>query len=149
MRTTRWGLVKTLPNYFGVHLSSKLELRDARVHTLTDSRNPSVFASVVLPTGEVVKLYAVHPRPPQLWKGTAERDAQLMAVSLAMRGDVEPHVLLGDLNAVPWEGVVQRTLRLGWVTPALGAASSQPGMRTKFYGNGRWTTSSQGRALRS
>ena len=111
--TMPFSVTQTLPNYFGVHLFSKLELRDAQVHNLTDSRNPSIFTSVALPTGEVVKLYAVHPRPPQPWQGTAERDAQLMAASLAMRGDVEPHVLLGDLNAVPWEGMVHRALRLG------------------------------------
>jgi endonuclease/exonuclease/phosphatase (EEP) superfamily protein YafD len=111
--TMPFSVTQTLPNYFGVHLFSKLELRDAQVHNLTASRDPSVFASVVLPTGGAVRLYAVHPRPPQLWQGTAERDAQLMAASLAMRGDAEPHVLLGDLNAVPWEGMVRRVLLLG------------------------------------
>lgn len=111
--TMPFSVKQTLPNYFGVHLFSKLELNDAQVHNLTNSRNPSIFASVVLPIGDVVKLYALHPRPPQLWQGTAERDAQLMAASLAMRDDAVPHVLLGDLNAVPWEGVVWRTLRIG------------------------------------
>jgi endonuclease/exonuclease/phosphatase (EEP) superfamily protein YafD len=111
--TMPYGKAEAQPNYFGVHLFSKLPLRDPQVRNLTSSRNPSIFTAVALPSGDVVKLYAVHPRPPQVGQGTAERDAQLMATALAARGDTERHVLLGDLNSVPWEEVVRRTGAIG------------------------------------
>ncbi len=108
-----YGKVEAQPNYFGVHLFSKLPLRDPAVRNLTNSRNPSVFTAVALPSGDVVKLYAVHPRPPQVGQSTAERDAQLMATALAAREDTKRHVLLGDLNSVSWEAVVQRLGAIG------------------------------------
>jgi endonuclease/exonuclease/phosphatase (EEP) superfamily protein YafD len=110
-----YGVAKAQPNYFGVHLFSKLPLSDSQVHYLTDSRNPSVFASVRLPSGETVKLYAIHPRPPLVGQSTAERDGQLLAAALAARDDPAPHVIAGDINSVPWEGVIGRTQRVGRV----------------------------------
>lgn len=108
-------------NYYGFYLLSKLPLQDAEVRRLTGSRNPSVFASVTLPAGGTVRLYALHPRPPQVGQGTAERDGQLMEAALAARGDTTPHVLLGDLNAVPWEGTFARLLRVGrFLDPRIG-----------------------------
>jgi endonuclease/exonuclease/phosphatase family metal-dependent hydrolase len=63
-------------------------------------RGPGVTV-VALPSGDVVRLYAVHPRPPQVGQSTAERDAQFMVTALTARADTERHVLLGDLNSVP------------------------------------------------
>ncbi len=108
-----FGVAKAQNNYFGVHLFSKLKLEDAQVHYLTQSRNPSVFASVTLAAGGLVRLYAIHPRPPQIGQSTAERDAQLMATALAAHDDATPHVTLGDMNAVPWERAIHRTERIG------------------------------------
>ena len=107
------GISDIQTNYYGIQLYSKLPLGDLAVQHLTQSRNPSVFTSATLPSGELVRLYAMHPRPPQVGQGTAERDGQLMAAALAARDDTVPHVLLGDLNAVPWAEVIQRTKRIG------------------------------------
>jgi len=107
------GIADVQANYFGMHLYSKLPLVGPKVSYLTRSRNPSVFTAVAMPSGEPVQLYAVHPRPPQVGQGTAERDGQLTAAALAARDDTEPHVLMGDLNSVPWEEVIQRTKRIG------------------------------------
>ena len=41
------------------------------------------------------------------------RDAQLMATALAASEDTLPHVVMGDLNAVPWEEALQRLRHLG------------------------------------
>lgn len=116
-----YGAAKAQPNYFGVHLFSKLPLRDPQVHFLTSSRNPSVFAGLRLPSGQEAKLYAIHPRPPQVGQSTAERDAQLLATALAARDDQEPHVVAGDMNAVPWEGVIHHAQRVGhFLDPRIG-----------------------------
>ncbi|RZA30863.1 MAG: hypothetical protein EOP02_00065 [Proteobacteria bacterium] len=107
------GVAQAQENYFGVHLFSRLTLKDSTLRQLTSSRNPSVFTTAMLPSGDLVKLYAIHPRPPQMGQSTAERDAQLMATALAASEDVLPHVLMGDLNAVPWEDALHRFQNLG------------------------------------
>ena len=108
-----YDLAQAQPNYFGVHLFAKLPLSEPQVHFLTGSRNPSVFTGVRLPSGQTMQLYAIHPRPPQVGQSTAERDAQLLATALAARDDPRPHVVTGDMNAVPWEGVVHHAQRVG------------------------------------
>src|SRR5206468_9012140 len=57
------------------------------IKELTSSGDPAVFTGVEFPSGQVIRLYAVHPRPPQFGQGTAERAAQLMAAALAARRD--------------------------------------------------------------
>lgn len=111
----------TRPNYFGVELFSRLKLVNPQVSHLTDSGNPSVFTGVQLPSGDVVKLYAIHPRPPQAGQSVAERNAQLMATALAARDDSNPHVVAGDMNSVPWEGIIRHTERVGrFLDPRMG-----------------------------
>lgn len=112
---------KPLPNYFGVELMSRLRLVDAQVNQLMSSRNPSIFTGLELPSGQVIRLYAIHPQPPQMGQSTAERAGQLMATALAARADNVPHVIAGDLNAVPWEDIVERTQRVGrFLDPRIG-----------------------------
>lgn len=109
------------PNYFGVDLYSRLKLIDPQIHHLTGSANPSIFTGVQLPSGATVKLYAIHPRPPQKGQSVAERNAQLMLTALAARDDNEPHVVAGDMNAVPWEGIIRHTERVGrFLDPRVG-----------------------------
>lgn len=118
-----FDIAQTQPNYYGVHLYSRLKLNDPKIHFMTESRNPSVFTDVTLRSGQNVRLYAIHPRPAQVGQSTAERDAQLMTVALAARDDASPHVVAGDMNSVPWEGVIQRTLRIGqFLDPRVGRA---------------------------
>ena len=80
---------------------------------MTASRNPSVFTGVRLPSGQAMRLYAIHPRPPLVGQSAAERDAQIMATALAAHDDQEPHVVVGDMNAVPWERVIRQAQRVG------------------------------------
>jgi endonuclease/exonuclease/phosphatase (EEP) superfamily protein YafD len=109
------------PNYFGVDLYSRLPLVDPQIMHLTRAADPSVFTGMRLPLGQVVKLYALHPRPPQQGQSTATRDGQLMATALAARDDTEPHVVAGDMNSVPWEEVIHRTQRVGrFLGPRIG-----------------------------
>ncbi len=127
------SLAPTLPkqvsdaqsNYFGILLASKLTLTEGSVPELTNSNSPSVFATATLPSGRAVRLYAIHPRPPQIGQSTAERDAQLMAVALAAHEDTAAHLVLGDLNTVPWAGVLDRLERVGrFFDPRIGRGLS-------------------------
>ena len=109
------GVKQIQDNFYGVHLFSRLTLSRTEVRTLTNSANPSVTTDVELPSGDRVRLYAIHPRPPQVGQGTAERDAQLMATALAAHDDTIPHLIVGDLNTVPWEAVLARTAEVAAV----------------------------------
>ncbi|HEX2944071.1 MAG TPA: endonuclease/exonuclease/phosphatase family protein, partial [Rhodopila sp.] len=91
------------------------------VHDLTGSHNPSVFTGIRLPSGATIRLYAIHPRPPQVGQSTAERNAQLLATALAAHDDKTPHVVAGDMNSVPWEDVIKQAKRVGrFLDPRIG-----------------------------
>ena len=109
------------PNYFGVELMSRLRLLDPQAKQLTSSANPSVFTGVELRSGQAIRLYAIHPRPPQVGQSTRERAGQLMAMALVARDDNTPHIVAGDMNSVPWEDVIRRAARVGrFLDPRIG-----------------------------
>lgn len=114
-RTMPYDVADVQENYFGVHLYSKLPLTDTSVQALTNSNNPSVFATATLASGRRLRLYAIHPRPPQIGQNTAERDGQLAATALAAHDDTLPHIVLGDLNSVPWAAEIGRLNAVGRV----------------------------------
>ena len=119
--TMPYHVAAARPNYFGVDLYSRFKLVEPQVRHLTHSGNPSVFTGVQLPSGDVVKLYAIHPRPPQQGQSVEERNAQLLSTALAARHDTEPHVVAGDMNSVPWEGIIRHTERVGrFLDPRIG-----------------------------
>lgn len=100
-------------NYFGMLLFSRYELADTDVRFIIGGETPAIFTGVVLPDGDRVKFYGLHPRPPHLWQPSTKRDAQLLLAALEARNDKEPVIVAGDLNAVPWERAVRRTMRIG------------------------------------
>ena len=56
----------------------------------------------------------VHPRPSLYWsQPTTMRDAHLMMAAFEARGSDLPAIVVGDLNAVPWERTVRRAMRIG------------------------------------
>ena len=69
---------------------------------------------MTLPSGEEVGFHGIHPRPPLLWsQSTANRDATILDAALEIAASERPSILAGDLNAVPWERVTRRAMRLG------------------------------------
>ncbi len=113
--TLPYQVANVQENYFGVLLYSRLKLSGSSVQQLTDSNDPSVFTTATLASGRQLRLYAIHPRPPQVGQSTAERDAQLAATALAAHDDTLPHVVLGDLNTVPWAAEMKRLTSIGRV----------------------------------
>ena len=105
--TMPYHITQAQPNYFGAALFSRYPLIDPQINFLTGSHDPSVFTGVQLPSNQPIRLYAIHPRPPRVDQGTAERDAQILA-DRARRPRRQPAaVVAGDFNAVPWEDVVR------------------------------------------
>jgi endonuclease/exonuclease/phosphatase (EEP) superfamily protein YafD len=119
--TMPYHITQAQPNYFGAALFSRYPLSDPEVKFLTGSHDPSVFSGVQLPSNQMVRLYALHPRPPTQGQSTAERDAQILATALAAHDDNLPHIVAGDLNSVPWEDVIDLAKRVGrFLDPRIG-----------------------------
>lgn len=100
-------------DHFGLHLFSKYPLLSPDTRFLTGEDAPAVFTGVRLPTGERISFFGIHPRPPAFGQSSLWRDTQILAAAALARQSDDPVVVAGDLNAVPWEQVVHRALRVG------------------------------------
>lgn len=99
---------------FGMHLLSKMELVDPEIRFLFGEFTPSIVTDIALPGGERVRLFGLHPRPPHAWgQPSTMRDGHLLAAALEARSAETPAILAGDFNAVPWERVNRRAMRIG------------------------------------
>jgi endonuclease/exonuclease/phosphatase (EEP) superfamily protein YafD len=112
-----------LENQYGMHLYSKLELKDIQVKYLIDEEIPSIHGHAILPNDHVVKIHCLHPKPPSPSEDltSTNRDAELLFVGRDVKKDKETVLVLGDLNDVAWS----RTTRLfqkisGLMDPRLG-----------------------------
>lgn len=127
METDAWWNEKLIPlrddfaqaiqhvgtGHFGMHLFSKYKLVEPEVRFLAEQDVPSIFTCVRLPGGGMVEFLGIHPRPPHPLMPSTGRDAQILAAALRARASPVPSVVAGDLNAVPWERVVRRAMRIG------------------------------------
>ncbi len=102
-----------LDNGYGMVLFSRLKLIDPELKFIIEPVVPSIHTDVELRSGDVVRLYCMHPRPPipmETGRST-ERDAELLIVGREIaehdRRD-KPTIIFGDLNDVAWS----RTTRL-------------------------------------
>ena len=117
---------------FGMHLFSKTRLRSADFRFFFGADTPTVFAEVEL-GGRTIQFIGLHPHPPLAWsQPTTLRDASLLEVALAARSSPAPTVIAGDFNAVPWESVTRRAVRIGgFLDPRVGR-----GFYSTFKANG-------------
>lgn len=102
--TWRYSAKVPLDNLYGMHLYSRLPLKDTSVKWLIQEDIPSIHTQVTLESGDNIRLYAVHPRPPapaesekSLW-----RDAELLWVGQEVHKKPQPTLVAGDLNDVAW-----------------------------------------------
>lgn len=91
-------------NTYGMHLYSRLPLRQSNVRYLLEKDIPSIRSEVQLRSGEWITLFVVHPRPPVPTeaKDSKERDAEIIMVakeSSRLSGGV---IVAGDFNDVAW-----------------------------------------------
>jgi endonuclease/exonuclease/phosphatase (EEP) superfamily protein YafD len=61
-------------------------------------------AKVVLPSGEKVLIYFLHPAPPSPTENetSTERDAELLLIAKEVKDKDEPVIVTGDMNDVAW-----------------------------------------------
>lgn len=91
-------------NTYGMLLYSRLELLDSEVKFLVEDEIPSIHTVAVLPGGQKVQLYCVHPTPPvpQENPRSTERDKELLLIADLAKDNKYPVIVMGDLNDVAW-----------------------------------------------
>lgn len=99
-----------LDNLYGMHVYSRLPLRESEIKFLVEDGVPSIHTVATLRTGDEVRLHFLHPAPPAPTENeeSAERDAELSIVARSIADSSQPVVVTGDLNDVAWS----RTTRL-------------------------------------
>jgi endonuclease/exonuclease/phosphatase (EEP) superfamily protein YafD len=99
---------------FGMHLFSKLPLVSPEFLFFFDAFTPTVLTDIELRNGEVVRFVGVHPHPPLAWsQPTTLRDGSLLTAGFLARSANYGAIVAGDFNAVPWEPVTERAMRIG------------------------------------
>lgn len=108
-------------NAYGMMLLSRLALEDAEIRFLMDPDVPSFRARLRLRSGDRVWLYAVHPRPPDTFQASFDRDAELLVVGREIHRSPDPAIVAGDLNDVAWSYTTRMFQRIsGLMDPRLG-----------------------------
>ncbi len=95
---------KTLDNTYGMILYSRLELVEPEVLFLIERDVPSIHSYVKLKSGQKIRLYCLHPKPPTPTQNdqSTERDAEILLVGKLVKARKEPAIVTGDLNDVAW-----------------------------------------------
>lgn len=132
---TEWPYSVKVPldNLYGIHLYSRLPLSNTSVKWLIQDDIPSIHTQVTLKSGDTIRLYGVHPRPPapgesekSLW-----RDAELLWVGKEIHEKPKATLVAGDLNDVAWSRTTRRFCRIGgMLDPRRGR-----GMFSTFHAN--------------
>ncbi|MFC4141244.1 endonuclease/exonuclease/phosphatase family protein [Pedobacter mendelii] len=93
-----------LENTYGMLLYSKLEFNGGTVKYLVEQDIPSIETEVKLKSGQMVKLFCLHPQPPvpQENPRSTERDKEILLVAKKAKNSKLPVVVMGDLNDVAW-----------------------------------------------
>lgn len=118
-------------NLYGMHLYSRLALVSPAIEWLIQDDIPSITTGVTLPSGDTVRLHALHPRPPapdeseeSLW-----RDAELLLIGKRIHAQPIPTLVAGDLNDVAWSRTTRLFCRIsGMLDPRRGR-----GMYSTFH----------------
>ena len=94
------SVLKPLENAYGMMLYSKLPLENAEIRFQVMDGIPSIFTTVVFRSGQRIRLYCLHPPPPQFNSNTEDREAELLMTGRIVKKSELPSIVAGDLNDV-------------------------------------------------
>lgn len=112
-----------LSNTYGMLLYSRLELSNPEVKYMVEKDVPSIHTGLILKSGTMIRLYAVHPTPPVPTENprATERDKELLLIADLAKASKEPVIVVGDLNDVAWSFTTELFLKMsGLLDPRRG-----------------------------
>lgn len=112
-----------LDNLYGIHVYSKLPLKNSQIAYLVESDKPSIHTLVRLPSGDDIRLHFLHPAPPFVTENleSSERDAELVIVGKNIAESDKPIIVAGDLNDVSWSATTRLFRKVsGLLDPRIG-----------------------------
>ncbi|MFC7513692.1 endonuclease/exonuclease/phosphatase family protein [Herbaspirillum sp. GCM10030257] len=112
-----------LENLYGMHVYSKLRLKNSTTQFLVQPDIPSMHTVTVLPSGREVQMHFLHPTPPSPTENdvSTERDAELLIVAKRVAGLDHPTIVAGDLNDVAWSTTTRLFRKIsGLLDPRVG-----------------------------
>ena len=105
----RHCLKAPLANTYGVLFYSRLQITEGAIKYLVDKEIPSIEATLKLPSGQLVKTWGLHPKPPvpgEDSRSTA-KDKEIMKIAFKVKKETLPVIVMGDLNDVAWSHVTE------------------------------------------
>lgn len=104
-----FNIKKPQDNLYGMILYSKLELIDSKIQFLLKKDIPSFEADLKLRSGDIIRIYCLHPKPPFPFESftSVNRDAELLLVGKKIRKEKKPVLIFGDLNDVAWSNTTR------------------------------------------
>lgn len=118
-----YKIAKPLSNTYGIMLYSKFKLNNSEIRYLIEDDIPSIHTDIELPSGEIIKLYGLHPKPPVPNENarSTERDAEILLVAKEAKNTTIPVIVAGDLNDVAWSYSTELFLKVsGLLDPRRG-----------------------------
>lgn len=112
-----------LENTYGLLFYSKHKLEDTTIEYLVEDDIPSIHTKIILPCGQPVQFYAVHPTPPVPGENvrSTERDKELLLIADKAKASNLPVIVAGDLNDVAWSHTTELFLKMsGLLDPRRG-----------------------------
>lgn len=119
-----YSIKHALPNYYGMHLYSKLPITQPQVQFLYKDSIPSIRCKIKIKDQEV-ELFCVHPEPPSPTENTYadDRDAELIRLANQIKNLSKNVIVVGDMNDVAWSRTTDLFKKLsGLKDPRVGRA---------------------------
>ena len=112
-----------LDNLYGMHLYSRLPLRDTHISYLVQEDIPSIHCEILLSEGVSIRAHFLHPTPPVPEENpvSSDRDAELIMVAKSLQDNCCPTLVAGDLNDVAWSPTTRLFRKIsGLLDPRVG-----------------------------